>query len=213
MSQYFPKPYEPFGADINVYVDLSNYATKTDVKNVTHVDVSRFALKSNLVSLKTEVDKPDIDKLTPAPVDLGKLRDVVKNDVVKKTEYNKLVAKINNIDTTGFVLKTAYDTDKSELEKNISDAGKKNPDTSDLAKETNLNAKITEIEGKIPGITGLATNLALTAVENKIPDVSSLVKKTNDTKISEIEKKVSDHNHGKYIATHYITTHYITLLL
>ena len=93
MSQYFPKPYEPFRGNINVKVDLSNYATKTDLKNVTHVDTSSFALKTNLASLKTEVDKLDIDKLVPVPVDLSKLSDVVKNDVVKKTEYDKLVAK------------------------------------------------------------------------------------------------------------------------
>ena len=85
MSQYFPNPYEPFGGDINVKVDLSNYATKTDLKNVSHVDVTSFALKSNLASLKTEVDKLDIHKLVPVPVDLSKLSDVVRNDVVKKT--------------------------------------------------------------------------------------------------------------------------------
>ena len=105
MSQYFPKPYEPFGGDINVKVDLSNYATKTDLKNVSHVDVSRFALKSNLAGLKTEVDKIDADKLKTVPVDLAKLSNVVKNDVVKKTEYNKLVTKVYNIDTTNFVKK------------------------------------------------------------------------------------------------------------
>ena len=82
MSQYFPKRYEPFGGDINVKVDLSNYATKTDIKNISHVDTSSFALKSNLASLKTEVDKLDINKLVPVPVDLSKLSDVVKNDVV-----------------------------------------------------------------------------------------------------------------------------------
>ena len=103
MSQYFPKPYKPFGGDINVKVDLSNYATKTDLKNVSHVDVSSFALKSNLAILKTEVDKLDIDKLVPIPVDLSKLSDVVKNDVVKNTEYNKLVTRFDNIDTTNFV--------------------------------------------------------------------------------------------------------------
>ena len=85
MSQYFPNPYEPFGGDINVSVELSNHATKTDLKNISHVNVSSFALKSNLTNLKTEVDKLDIDKLTPAPNDLGKLSNVVKNDVVKKT--------------------------------------------------------------------------------------------------------------------------------
>ena len=122
MSQYFPKPYEPFGGDINVKVDLSNYATKTDLKNISHVDASSFAQKSNFVSLKTGADKLDIDKLTPVPNDLAKLSNVVKNYVVKKTEYNKLVSKVNNTDTTGFVLKTTYDTDKSDLEKKISDA-------------------------------------------------------------------------------------------
>ena len=84
MSQYFPKPCEPFGGDINVKVDLSNYARKTDIKNIAHVDTSSFALKTNSESLKTKVDKLDIDKLVPVPVDLGKLSDVVKDDVVKK---------------------------------------------------------------------------------------------------------------------------------
>ena len=84
MTQYFSKQYEPFGGDINVKIDLSNYATKTDIKNISHVDTSSFALKTNLANLKTEVDKLDIDKLAPVPVDLSKLSDVVKNDVVKK---------------------------------------------------------------------------------------------------------------------------------
>ena len=84
MSQYFPKPYEPFGGDIKVKVDLSNYATKADIKDITNVDTSSFALKTNLATLKTEVDKLDIDELVPVPVDLSKLSDFVKNDVVKK---------------------------------------------------------------------------------------------------------------------------------
>ena len=121
LSQYFPQPFRCFGGNMNVKVDLSNHATKTDLKNVTHVDTSRFALKTNLASLKTEVDKLDIDKLAPVPVDLSKLSDVVKNDVVKKTVYDKLVAKVNNIDTSEFVLKTKYQTDKTELEKKITD--------------------------------------------------------------------------------------------
>ena len=82
--QYFPKAFEPFGGDINVKVDLSNYATKADIKNISHVDTSIFALKTNLAILKTEVDKLDIDKLVPVHIDLSKLSDVVKNDVVKK---------------------------------------------------------------------------------------------------------------------------------
>ena len=101
MSQYFSKPYEPFGGNINVKVDLSNYAKKADIKNISHVNASSFALKKNLASLKTEFDKLDIDKLMPVPVDLSKLSDVVKNDVVKKDLYDNLVAKVDNIDTSG----------------------------------------------------------------------------------------------------------------
>ena len=141
ISQYFPKPFEPFGGDINVTVDLSNYATKYDIKNITHVNTSSFALKTNLPNLKTEVDKLDIEKLATVPVDLSKLSNVIKNDVVKKTVYDKLVAKVNNIDTSDFVLK-------------------------------------------------------------KIPSISGLVKKTDyNTKISDIENKLNNHNHDKYVAT------------
>ena len=175
--------------NIKVELDLSSYATKTDLKNVAHVDVSNFASKTNLASLKTEVDKLDIVKLTPVPDKLVKLSNVVKNDVVKKTKYYKLVSEVENIGTTGFVLKTSYDTDKSDLEKKTTDTDKKISDTSDLAKKTNLNANITEIENKIPSITCLAANSAVTDVKNKILDVSSLVKKADySTKISDIEK-------------------------
>ena len=195
MSQYFPKPYEPFGKDIDVKVELSNYATKTDIKTISHVDTSSFALKTNLTSLKTEVDKLDIDKLVSVPVDLSKLSDVVKNDVFKKDVYDKLVAKVNRIYSSGFVLKTKYDADKSKLQNKI-------PDTSGLVKKTDYNAKITDIEGKIPDVSNLVTKSALTAVENKIPDVSNLVKKTDyDAKVTEIENKLNNHNHDKYIAT------------
>ena len=120
MSQFFPKPYEPFGGYINVKVDLSNYATKTYLKNVLHVNVSSFALKSNLASLKTEVDKLDINKLTPVPNDLAKLSNVVKNVVVKKTECNKLVTKVDNIDTTNCFKKSKYEKDGSDFEVKIS---------------------------------------------------------------------------------------------
>ena len=125
------------------------------------------------------------------PVDLSKISDVVKNDVVKKTVYDKLVAKVYNIGTSDFVLKTTDNTDKAELEKKI-------PDVSNLAKKT----KLTELENKIPDISNLATKTALTAVENKIPDVSNLVKKTDyNTKVTEIENKLYNHNNDKYINT------------
>ena len=145
---------------------------------MTDVDVSSFASKTNLANLKTEVDKIDIAKLIPVPDDLAKLSNVVKNNVLKKTEYNKLVTKVDNVDTTGFVLKTTYDTNKSDLEKKNSDVENKIPDATGLVKKkTDYGSKITEIESKIRIITGLATNSALTVVENKIPNISNLVKK------------------------------------
>ena len=173
MSQYFPKPYEPFDEDIHVKVDLSNY----DFKNVSHVDVTSFALKSNLAGLKTEVDKVDINKLTPVPNDLAKLSNVVKGDVVKNTEYNKLVSKVNGIDTTKFVLRIKYENDGSDFKDKINKVDKKIADVSSLVKKADFNAKISEVEDNIPTISGLAINSALIAVENRIPDVSGLVKK------------------------------------
>ena len=134
MSEYFPKPLS-HKENIKVKIDLTNYATKEDIKNITHIDNSSFALKTNLSSLKTDVDKLDIDKLVAIPNDLSKLSNVVKNDVVKKTVYNKLVAKVDNIDTNDFVLKTKYSTDKTELERKI-------PDVSDLATTAQLNVLV-----------------------------------------------------------------------
>ena len=127
-------------------------------------------LKTHLANLKTKVDELDIDKLAPVPFDLSKLSNVVKNDVVKKTVYDKLFAKVNNIDSSDFVLKTKYNTDKIEFEKKI-------PYASNLVKRTDYKTKITELENKIPDIGNLATKTALTTAENKIPSVSNLVKK------------------------------------
>ena len=106
-----------------------------------------------------------------------------------------MVAKVNSIDTSAFVLKTKYNTNKTELEKEF-------PDASGLVKKTNYNTKITEIEGKIHVVSSLATKTALTTVGNKIPDVSCRVNKTDDNaKITEIEKKFINHDHDKYITT------------
>ena len=112
--------------------------------------------------------------------------------LLKKTVYDKLLAKVNNIDTSDFVLKAKYNADKTELEKKIPDV------CNNLVKKT----KLTELEKKIPDVSSLATKTALTAVENKIPSVSNLVNKTDyNTKVTEIENKVNNHNHDKYIDT------------
>ena len=128
MSQYFPAPLS-HEKSIKVEIDLSNYATKKEINDITHVDTSNFALKTNLVNLQTEVGRLDIGKLATVPVDLGKLSNVVKNDVVKKTVYDKLVAKVNNINTNDFVLKTNFNTKITGLENKI-------PNTNGLVKKT-----------------------------------------------------------------------------
>ena len=196
MSEYFPKP-QSHEENIKVKIDLSNYATKEDIKNITHVDTSSFALEASLSNLKTEVDKLDIDKLVPVPTDLSKLSNVVKNDVLKKAAYNKLVAKVDNIDTNNFVLETKYDTDKAELEKKIpttSNLATKTalttventiPDTSNFATKT----ASTTVENKIPDTSNFATKTALTAVENKIPDISNLATKTL---VNKVDNRIPD---------------------
>ena len=189
MSEYFPKSFRSFGANINVKVDLSNYAAKSDLKNVTHGDTSSFALEANLANLKNEVAKLDIDKLTPVPVDSSKLSDAGKNVVVKKTVYDKLVSKVNNTDTSDFALKTNYQREKTKLEKKI-------PQVTDFVKKT----KLTKLENKNPNISNLAIKTALTIAQNKILDDSNLVKKTDyNTKITELENKLNNHNHDEYI--------------
>ena len=112
MCQYFPKPYRSFGGNINVKVDLSKYATKPESKEATEIDASNISLKPHLASSKTELENINVDKLRTVPVDLSKLSNVGNNDVVKKTAYDKLVSKVNNIDTSGFALKTKHSTGK-----------------------------------------------------------------------------------------------------
>ena len=122
---------------------------------------------------------------------MSKLSNVVKNDFVKKADYNKLVTKVDNIDTSGLAKKTDYNTKITEIEGKI-------PDTSNLATKTELNT----VENKIPNISNLATKTALTTIENKIPSISNLVKKSYyNTKITDIENKLNNHDHDKYIDT------------
>ena len=127
MIKYFPRRCKRFNRDTNVKVDLSNYVTKTDLKNISHVDVSSFALKSNLAR------QIDADKLKSVSVDLATLSNVVKNDVIKKTEYNKLVTQVDNTDTTNFVKKNKYEKDGTDFEYKIDKIDKEIPDVTNLA--------------------------------------------------------------------------------
>ena len=197
MSTYYP-PYKSSSNNIKVELDLSNYATKNDLKNITHVDLSSFASKTNLPALKIEVDKIDADKLKTTPVDLAKLTNAVQNDLVKKTDYNTKVTstetqiagltkntvdnladitKLKGIDTNNFVLKTKLASDVTNLENKINTVAKKIPDISGLASKTSLssnlqtatfNSKVTEVENKIK-----ATDIIAKSVNTKANTIRS----------------------------------------
>ena len=143
---YYP-PYKSSSNNVRVELDLSDYATKTDLKNITHVDVSSFASKNNLAALKTEADKIDTDKLKSAPTDLAKLTNAIENDVVKKTDYNTKVTsieaqiagltkntvdnladitKLKAVDTNSFVTRTKFSADTNALDDKIDEVEKKN---------------------------------------------------------------------------------------
>ena len=224
MGKYFP-PYNNSSKNIKVELDLSNYATKKDIKGITHIDASGFASKTNLAALKTEVGKIDTYKLKTVPHDLAKLSNVVKNHVVKKTDYNTKISntetqiilvnknaldsladikelKTKTVDTSNFVTKTKFSTDTIALDDKIDKVDKLIPDVTSFVKKTDFNSKITEVEGKIPNISGLATNSPLTAVENKIPDITSLITKTDfDAKLKDISDRVTIINQKTYFLT------------
>ena len=198
--------HNPGTSNVKVEIILNNYVTKGELKNTIHVDTSNFALKTNLASLKPEVDKFDIPKLTTVPQDLSKLTKEVQEDFTKKTDFNSLNTKVNqngtnnnnleskvkttetsitnlktkvdNIDLTKYVLKSNYDTKIGNLDLQI-------PDVGGLLQTISFNRTVTELEKKIkiaeskPDITNLATKSSATAVENKIPDINGFVKKTD----------------------------------
>ena len=206
MSTYYPL-YKSSSNNIKVELDLTNYATKTDLNNITHVDTSSFARKTNLVALKTEVDKIDLDKLKTAPTDLAKLTNAVENDLVKKTVYNTKVTsiegqiagltkntidnladitKLKAIDTNSFVLKSKLASDVTTLENKIDTVDKKIPDISGLATKTSLNAylqtstfnsKVTEVENKIKAADIIAKS-ANTKANTIRSDLTAYTKKT-----------------------------------
>ena len=199
MSKYFP-PYNDSSKSIKVELDLRNYATK-GVKNITHVDVSSYASKTNLATLKPEVDKIDTYKLKAVPDDLAKLSNVVKNDVVKETDYNTLKSKVDGNDTSAFVTRTKFTADTNALDDKIDKVEKKIPVLADFVMTARFNH-----EKNL-----LATKTALTTVENKIPDISNLATKTSlssllpvstfNSKVIELEGKVTtvDNKFSGYI--------------
>ena len=183
-------PYKSSSNSVKVELDLTNYATKTDLKNITHVDVSTFASKTNLAALKTEVDKIDTNKLKTAPTDLAKLTNAIEIDVVKKTDDNTKVTrieaqiagltkntvdnladitKLKAIDTNSFVNKTKFSAGINTLDDKIDGVEKKNPDISRLATKISLNDYLQTS----------TFNSKVTEVENKIKDADIIVKSAN----------------------------------
>ena len=219
MSQYYP-PYRSSSNNIKVELDLANYATKTDLNNITHVDVSSFASKTNLGALKTEVDKIDADKLKTTPADLAKLTNAVEHDVVKKTDYNTKVTSIeaqiagltkNTVDnladitklkandTNSFVNKTKFSADINTLDDKIDGVEKKIPDISGLATKTSLNdyLKTSTFNSKV------------TEVESKIKD-ADIIAKSAVTKANTIRSHLTDYAKKADVATDYITNASLT---
>ena len=207
---YYP-PYKSSSNNIKVQLDLTNYATETDLKNITHVDVSSFASKTNLAALKTEVDKIDVDKLKVTPTDLDRVSDLVKNDVVKKTDYNtKLtsieaqiagltkntvdnladITKLKAIDTNSFVLKAKLAPDVTTLANKIDTVDKKIPDISGLATNTSLNSYLQTS----------TFNSKVTEVENKIESADIIAKSAN-TKANTIRSDLTDYPKKADVAT------------
>ena len=207
MSQYYP-PYRSSRNNIKVELDLPNYATKKDLNNITHVDVSSFASKTNLAALKTELDEIDADKLKTTPADLSKLTNAVEHDVVKKTDYNTKVTsieaqiagltknrvdnladitKLKAIDTNSFVNKTKFSADTNALDDKIDGLEKEIPDISGLASKTSLNdylktstfnSKVTEVKSKIKD-TDIITKSAVTKANTIKSDLTAYAKKAD----------------------------------
>ena len=169
LSKYFPKQCESFGADINVKVDLSNYATKTNFKNATRIDTSKLVAKCNLVSLKAEDDKLDIDELISVPTNLSNLKSKVDKLDIEKIKTTPVdLSKLGNVVKNNAVKKTEYSTNIKNIEDKL-------PDVTSFTTKTTHNAKINEVKAEIPSTNNLVTTSALIAVGNKIPDVSNLV--------------------------------------
>ena len=171
MSEYFPEP-KSLGRRVKFELALSNYCNKNRFKKATGVDTSSFAKKADLASLKSGVDKLDVDKLVPVPVDLSKVSNVVVNDVVEKDLYN---AKIKNIENK--IPDITNLATNASLNAKINEVKGETPNITNVGTNASPNAKINEVKGEISNTTNLGTTTALTAVEIEIPSASNLVKK------------------------------------
>ena len=174
MSTYYP-PYKSSSNNIKVELDLTNYATKTDLKNITHTDMSSFASKTNLSALKTEVDKIDIDKLKSVPDDLAKLSNVVKNEVVKKTDFSA--------DT--YVTRTKFSTDTNALDDKIDKVEKKIPDISSLETKRNVTTLVNNLNNRID-------NLKIKEYAQRTTMSNYMLTSDFNTKSTELESKIKD---------------------
>ena len=176
MSGYFPEP-KSSGGRVKVELNLSNYVTKADLKNATDVDTSKFAIKVDLANLKCHVDKLDIDKLKNVPTDLSNFKSKIdKLDVDKLVPVPVDLSKLRYVVKNGIVKKDVYNAKIENIEVKI-------PDITNLATNTTLNAKINEVKKEIPSITNLATtttalNAKINEVKNKIPKITNLVTTT-----------------------------------
>ena len=208
MSQYFPS-YNNSSNNVKVELDLANYATKDDVKNITHVDVSSFASKTNLAALKTEVDKIDTDKLKTVPDDLAKLSNIVKNEVVKKTDFS----------ADNHVTRTKFSTDSNSLDDKIDKVEKKIPDVSGLATRRNVTTLVNNLNNKIDNLknndyakkTSLINymltstfNTKSTELERKI-EVADIIAKSSNTKANTIRSDLNDYAKKTDVANDYVT--------
>ena len=187
---YYP-PYKSSSNNIKVELDLSNYATKDDVKNITHVDVSSYATKANLATLKTEVDKIDVDKLKTVPDDLAKLSDVVKNEVVKKTDFSA--------DT--YVTRTKFSTDTNALDDKIDKVEKKIPNISSLETKRNVTTLVNNLNNRID-------NLKINYYAKKTSLTNYMLTSTFNTNSTELESKIKD---ADIIAKSAVTKAYIVI--
>ena len=204
MSTYYP-PYKSSSNNIKVELDLTNYATKTDLKNITHTDVSSFASKTNLAASKTKVDKIDTDKLKTVPEDLAKLSNVVKNDVVEKTDFS----------FDDYVKKTKFSADTNALDDKIDKVDKKIPDISGLATKSSVTILVRDLDVRIDKLkindyakkTSLTNymlastfNSKSTELQNKIKD-ADIIAKSAVTKSNAIKSDLNDYAKKTDVAT------------